>query len=419
VPGVTGVAVLPALIAPAVNNVFSWSNLTPRLGVTYAPNESRATIVRASYAQFASQLPGNAAAFVSPIQHSYAYYNAVDRNGDGVAQLSEVLFGQGLQGAVGFDPNNPGKVASYNTVDPNVKAPMTMELTAGADQSIGSKFAIGATFTYRKMTDLLWTPLTGVTQANYHQTGTLSGTLPDIGAFNVPLYALSPSAAPPANGMTETNRPGYHQQYTGLELSATKRLSNRWMARVAFSTNQWREYFDNPATAILDPTPAPPSANVLAYAGPTVTGGTVVRTSAGSGQSTQYMTAPSYQIVANGLYEMFWGITISGHFTARPGYAEPFFESGVSTGDPTGTKSVLLVPTVDTLRLPAVTTIDGRVEKSFRFGKSTLAAGIDMFNIVNAATVLGKQYDLHAAGFDTTQEIMQPRMVRVEVRYTF
>jgi hypothetical protein len=60
--------------------VFVWNSFTPRVGFTLALGEAHKTIVRGSYAMFASQLPASQAAFVSPIQYAYAYYNAVDRN---------------------------------------------------------------------------------------------------------------------------------------------------------------------------------------------------------------------------------------------------------------------------------------------------------------------------------------------------
>ena len=153
--------VLPALSAPAINDVFDWNNLTPRVGSRWRSTSRARRIVRASYAMFASQLPGAEAAFVSPIQYSYAYYNAVDRNGDGVAQLSEILFSQGLQGYTGFDPNNPTRSRSNTRGDPNVKAPITHELLAGFDRELTPRFGVERHVTYRRMEDLLWTPLDG------------------------------------------------------------------------------------------------------------------------------------------------------------------------------------------------------------------------------------------------------------------
>jgi hypothetical protein len=422
VPGVTGIDILPALNAPAVPGVFKWNNVAPRIGITYAVDESRKSIVRASYAMFASQLPGDEAKFVSPIQYSYAYYNAVDRNGDGIAQLSEILFNQGLVSSTGFDPTNPTRLSTVNAVDSNVKAPLTHELLIGFDREVVANLGVSATFTWRRMSDLTWKVPTGVRAADYVQTGTLSGTLPELGSYSVPLFALRPGVAVPA-GQTETNRPGYHQRFWGIELSATKRLANRWMARLGFSTNDWREYFDDPAISIIDPTPAPairlPN---RPFAGPLVDGGLAVRKSGGSGKSNIFLVAPKYQFVANGSYQAPWGFNFGANLVARQGYVEPFFQSNVVTGDPLGRKDVLLVRTVDAFRLPAVTSLDGRVEKKFTFGSAHIALDFDVFNVLNSGTVLGKQYDARltgATGFGNVLEIMNPRIARLGARFTF
>jgi hypothetical protein len=47
---------------------------------------------------------------------------------------------------------------------------------------------------------------------------------------------------PPNRSATEyIDREGYSQRFLGLELSAVKRLSNRWMPRFGFSVNDHRE----------------------------------------------------------------------------------------------------------------------------------------------------------------------------------
>ncbi|HXI27450.1 MAG TPA: hypothetical protein VNG89_03485, partial [Vicinamibacterales bacterium] len=413
---------LPSVTALPADNVFTWSDLTPRLSATVALDQSRKTVVRASYAMFASQLPGSLAAFVSPIQYAYAYYNAVDRNGDGVAQQNEVLLNQGLQGFTGFDPRNPSSTASINQAGQNVKAPTTSEFAVGVDRELAAAFGVSATFTYRRMQDLLWTPLIGVTQANYTRTSTLTGTAPEVGAYSVPLYALQASAVPPGGGMVMANRPGYHQEFMGLEVSATRRLSKRLNARVAFSTNNWREYFDDPATAILDPTPAPAPSNARPFAGPQVSGDPVVRQTAGSGKSDFYMIAPGYQFVANAAYVAKWGIDVAGSLMVREGYAEPFFQSDVATGDPLGLKSVMVVAHADDHRLPQLTTFDLRAGKTFKFGFSKVSADFDVFNVFNSGTVLARQYDIRLTGptgFGQTLEVMNPRIARIGVRFTF
>ena len=423
VPAVPGIPLLPAVSAPAVKDVYKWNSITPRVGVTIALDGDRKGIVRASYATFASQLPGSEAAFVSPIQYSYAYYNAVDLNADGTAQLSEILFNQGLQGYSGFDPTNPGRVSTVNSVDPDIKPPITHEFVVGIDREIVPNFGFSAAFTYRKMNDVLWDPLTGVRSSDYTQTGTLSGSLPELGTYNVPFYALRAAAVPAGGGQTETNRQGYHQRYWGLEVSAHKRLSNRWMGRFGFSTNDWREYFDDPSLSILDPTRGP-SANPPArpFAGPDVDGGLVVRRSDGSGKSNIYLVSPKFQIVANGMYQGPWGVNLGANLVARQGYTQPFFMSQVTTGDPLGRKDVLLVSNIDDFRLPAVTSLDARLEKRFTFGRAAVAIDFDVFNLLNAGTTLEKQYDARLTGptgFGNVLEIMNPRIARLGARFVF
>jgi hypothetical protein len=423
VPAVPDIPLLPAVNAPAVKGVYKWSSVTPRVGLTYALDGDRKGIVRASYGMFASQLPGSEAAFVSPIQYSYAYYNAVDQNADGVAQLTEILFNQGLQGYSGFDPTNPARLSTVNSVDPNIKTPITHELLLGIDREIVPNFAFTTTFTYRRMKDLLWDPLTGVRSSDYTQTGALTGSLPELGAFNVPFYALRPGAVPPGGGQTETNRKGYHQRYWGLELTAFKRLSHRWMGRFGFSTNDWREYFDDPSLSIVDPTRAPsPGLPARPFAGPNIDGGLVVRRSDGSGKSNIYLVSPKFQIVANGMYQGPWGVNLGANLVARQGYTQPFFMSQVTTGDSLGRKDVLLVNNIDDFRLPAVTSLDARIEKKFTFGRAAIALDFDVFNLLNAGTILEKQYDARLTGptgFGNVLEIMNPRIARLGARFVF
>ena len=426
VPGVPGIPILPALSAPAVPGVFKWNNLTPRVGITYAVDQARKTVVRASYAMFASQLPGDAAKFVSPIQYSYAYYNAVDRNGDGIAQLSEILFNQGLQGYSGFDPTNPTRLSTVNTVDPNVKAPITHEFLIGMDKELLPNFSVSGTFTYRRMVDLIWDPLTGVKSTDYTQTGTL--TRQHSRARRLQRAALCAEGVGGARRRwRDRNQPrrAITSAISGFEFSAIKRMSNHWMARFGFSTNDWREYFDDPSLSIVDPTkaPAPAITQARQFAGPQIDGGLVVRKAAGSGKSNVYLVAPQYQIVANGSYEGPWGLNFGANLVTRQGYAEPFFQSNVATGDPLGRKTVLLVNQVDAVpsagrelaRRP-------RREALHLRRRRNIALDFDVFNLLNAGTVLGKQYDARltgATGFDQTLEIMNPRIARLGVRFTF
>jgi hypothetical protein len=417
---------LPAISATPVKNAVVWNSVVPRLGVTYALDENRKTILRGSYAMFASQLGDGVASQISTIQYTGIYYYAVDLNGDKIAQPNEVLFNLGPVGYYGFDPNNPNRATTVNQIG-KYTTPRTQEVLFGIDHELMANFGISTTFTYRYYNHFNWYPLTGVTRGDYTQTGVCSSSAAPCapggvldtgpaGTFSTPYFAINPSAVPPGGGTSYQARPGYHQRFLGAEVSATKRMSNHWMARFGFSTNDHREYFDDPNTSILDPT------STLGH--PNIDGGHVITQSGGSGKSNIFLVLPQYQFTANGMYQAGWGINFGANWVLRQGYAEPFYRTRVSTGDPLGLKTVLAVTDVTAFRLPAVSSLDIRLEKAFTIQHAKFALDLDVFNIGNVATVLGRQYDLRlspatATGFNHVLEIMDPRVARVGVRLNF
>lgn len=408
--------VLPPLTTPAKSNTHDWNTVSPRVGITYALDAERKTLARASYSSFASQLGATDSGFVAgPLYYSYIYYLAIDGNGDGATQQNEILFDVGPLGWYGFDPDKPKDTASVNRVGDDLKSPRTHEVLVGVDRELMANFGVSASFTWRRFNDLRWKPLIGVRRADYVQAGTVSGDQAPIGSFSVPYYEPGVEL-PPGNGREELNRDGYHQQYLGLEVSATKRLSNRWMARFGFSSNSHREYFDNPDTSIEDPTPFPTS--------PKVDGGLVVRRTGGSGKSGIYMILPKYQLIANGLYQAPWGINVAANLVLRQGFGQPFFAGDTEADDASNPfKDVLIVSDVGENRLDTVTSLDFRVGKTFTFDRASLMFDVDVFNVFNNDTVLGRQYDINAGtgptGFNKVLEIMNPRMVRFGLRLTF
>lgn len=416
---------LPALTGAPVKNAVVWNLFAPRVGVTYALDDKRKTIARGTYAMFASQLTNGAATHISTVQYSSIYYYAVDTNGNHVADPSEFclpgsavaaqcLAAGGTLGATswyGFDPNNPTSLAASVNQIGKYSTPRTQELTAGFDRELLPNVGVGATFTYRYYNHFDWNRLIGITQANYTQTGTLTGNVAPVGQFSVPFYAPNAAALPPGNGTVYETHPGYHQRYIGFELSATKRLSNKWMARFGFSTNSDREYFDNPQTSIVDPT--------RTLGNPQINGGYVVTASGGSGKSSIYLIEPKYQATANGMYQGPWGINLGANYVLRQGYAEPYYRSRVNTGSVIGTSSVLLVNNVAQFRLPAVNELDVRIEKAVKVRQFNFDVDLDVFNALNSGTVLGRVYDIRLTTLNNVREIMDPTVARIGVRFHF
>jgi hypothetical protein len=139
---------------------------------------------------------------------------------------------------------------------------------------------------------------------------------------------------------------------------------------------------------------------------------------AGSGKSEIYMVLPRYQVTGTGFYQAPWGIGIGANLTARQGFGEPFYDTVESSDQSSTQKSELLV-NADRYRLPTLVSLDARAEKAFTFQRVKLAVDLDIFNLTNRATVLGREYDFASASFNQVREIMNPRVARVGLRLQF
>ena len=431
-------SLLPDLVSQPADDVVVWNTITPRVGLTYALDEARKTIARVSYASFASQLNATAGNFLSVVGYRGVYfYDVLDTNNNRVVDPSELagrtcndaLVNAGTCNYSGFDINNPSNIAEPIHSVGEYDTPRTHEFQLGVDRELMANFGISGTFTWRNFANFVWRN-NGLTGAAYSELGTFTGNHPAIGSWSVPIYAAD-AAQIPANRAATTYRArdGYSQRYWGIELAATKRLSDRWMARFGFSTNDHREYFDGPS-AMGDPTSGPTvstSGGVFTVGnGPNQDSGLVVRQTTGSGKSGIYQVLPKYQFIATGLYQARWGINLAANMVNRQGFAKQYHYTSLDTqtiapgGDPNARlKSVLLVESGED-RLPSVTSLDFRVGKEFTFAtRYRFNIDLDIFNLLNSATVLGRQYDLRLSTADNVLEIMNPRVLRLGLRFNF
>ena len=119
------------------------------------------------------------------------------------------------------------------------------------------------------------------------------------------------------------------------------------MARFGFSTNDWREYFEDPNLSIVDPTRGPaqqlPNRPCRAAGGRRPGG----EESAGSGKSNVFPVAPIYQIVAKDPPRDRGGSTSAPTWSRARATRSRWYRSRVTTSDPLGRKKVLIVASVD------------------------------------------------------------------------
>jgi len=338
----------------------------------------------------------------------------VDANHDGLAQKNEILTNLGPQYANAIDPAHPTSVTSVNTIDPNYHANRDHEFIVGLDHELIPNVAVGAAYTYRRTNDWpTWDPRIGLTSADYTAISTLTS-----GPYNATIYAPNQAKVDATGGgRILENRPDYHSRYQGLELTLNKRLSNRWMARVAFSLNDWAEFFDGPL-AVQNPTRTDSTKGsvVGTLSGPQVEGGQIAPQSSGSGKGDIFYNA-RWQLNANGFYQLPAGFEVGANLFGRQGYIEPIIFLASAGAD--GTRRALGTATFDNTRYPNLWDLDFRVAKTINVAKVRFLLSADLFNSLNAGTTLALGRNVLASDFGTINEIIAPRILRLGVKFQF
>ena len=405
-------SLVPGIDFAGYDAPFTWKNLSPRAGFTYALDEAHKTVARASYSQFAGQLDSSSVGYMNPTAAAgVAVYRWNDLNGDHLASADEVLTNQFVAAANGFNPANPTAVTSANRINPDLMAPVTRTVVAGLDHELRSNLAVGVNYTYTRTSNLLGnatfsvTPRVGVTLADYAAGPVLTGTLPNGAPYSIATFVPDQAKVTAGgNGFLLTNWDGFTTDYHGLELNAVKRLSNRWMGRVGLALNNAREHYEPQARYDTNGNPTPTITE------PLVDGGQFAPMSSGNAVGQVFLNA-RWQFNANAMYQAAYGIEVSGNVFGRQGYPFPLFRTQALGAD-TGLQ-VLVTPAIDTFRYDAVWNTDLRVARAFKFRAMNLRVIGDLFNVMNANTVLIRNNNVLSTQFNTIAQNLSPRIFRV------
>jgi hypothetical protein len=274
----------------------------------------------------------------------------------------------------------------------------------------GTWLALSVETSYRRFTDALWSPLRGVSSTDYAATGAVTGDLFGTRYERVYFAPASTSQLAPGYGRRLENRAGYRQDSVTVSAAASGRIAGRvdWRAWGAFM--DWWERFLDRDLAVQDPTPLE-TAPLQDY-------GRIVVRASGLGRDDLFVNA---RWMAGGSVRarLPWGLEAAAVVNARDGFPIPYFQVG-NTGDPTsGSKNVLVSPTIDTYRLPSLVLADARLARGFALGPGRLTVALDVFNVANAATRLQVARDVELAAFDRTREIVRPRILRLGLSFRF
>jgi hypothetical protein len=400
---------LPGVSYPGSDPRFRWWDLLPRVAVAW--DMSKSGHLGLSYGEYVARLGTAEVTFDNPIGAGFAsltyYWNDANRNTN--VDRGELDAVHGRLSAGGLDPRDPGGIVSPNAIDPALRAPRTQELGGFVRQALGPHIDVGLTGSFRRLRKALWRPLRGLTQADYVVTGAVSGTL--FGEdFNVVYFApASDSEVAPGNGRLLANRPGYRQEAATAELVVRGRFKHTRVLAWGAYADAWERFLDR-EVAVQDPTRLDVE--------PLQDYGRLAARPGGLGRTDVFVNA---RFSVGMLAEADLPGKLQGalRVNAREGFPIPYFEVGASGDSTTGQKNVLIAPSVDAYRLPALFMVDLRLAREFPVRFGTLTAAVEAFNLLNRGTTLQVVRDFELPNFDRPREIVRPLAIRFGLDWRF
>ncbi len=396
---------LPDLSYAGGETPFTWDTIAPRLGATYSWGDENQYLFRGSLAQFYDTLGSGFITPDNPVNPSYSYHSWTDTNGNGDVDQGE------LGASLADNINRP-----VNAIDPDLKAPKVDELVVGFEWAVNPEFTLGITGTLRERSDTTWTTLNGDLDPAVH-FDKVENTVVDPNTGNTvdsSYYVLNAAgaAALNANNTILTNRPDYSEDFFGIELTATKRLSNRWMMRANLAWQDWTRNVGK--NAVQDPNHFQSGINE--------DGGAMGVQSAGSGNRANiFYGSSTWTANINGLYQMPWDLTISANINAREGYALPYADN-VQYNDAAGfnNNTFVAIGAFDATRADDLFWADFKLTKTFSLGGRTkVELAAEVFNAFNDDTILARELNASTTRAGEPVEVMAPRVGRFSATVHF
>ena len=338
---------LPAVTFNGADGGVVWNDFSPRLGITYDIRGTGKTVASASWAIYYGQRsPGQAVSPLNPVTAASIRFPWSDANGDRIVQAGELDYTRILTFGGNYNPDNPSQLTTVGTVDPDVKNDRTQEIVVGIDHELFGGFAVGASYIWRKYDQFQWNDTLNFSSANYLPVSYTppASACPQPGARCTAVTYYEPNIATPAPYIY-TNRPDTYRNFNGVEMTARKRYSNRWMANVSFAYNDAVSHFDSPD----------------AYEDPTITlqaqdGGQYAIEAGGSGIDNVFVNA-KWMVKVSGMYTLPFSINFGAFYNAREGYLMPTFILSPTRANRAGQSRIYLDKWGDE-RLPSFQTVD-------------------------------------------------------------
>ena len=393
---------------PKVDDVVDWKTTGPRISAAYDVRGDGRTGLKFAAGRYYYVIASGGGILdgVNPNANYQETYTWNDANND-------------LHFQPGEQTGNPVITrvdTSTISVDPDYLRPYTDEYTGGIDHELFPAFRLSVIGTHR----IERNPQATSNPANPYDT--FLTTRPDNGRDGVAgtaddtTFQFYNRTSTAVNQTFFTNDRSYRQTYNGLEITGTKRMSNRWQMLVGYTYSQSRvegiSVNTNPNTLI----------NVE---GPL------------AGQNTGFngqIGDRPHQFKVTGTYVLpYHDIGVAGNLNSQSGAA---ITRQVTVAQTVGGNSTVNVEPLGSYRLPSRTAADLRVFKTFQFGGArSLETSVDFHNVTNTNTywdarTLSGTINLRQNGdpngaintvpqFGSPSQVYGPRNIRFNVAYRF
>jgi hypothetical protein len=397
---------LPALDFPGADPGVSFFDVSPRIGATWDLRGDGRSILKLSANRFYGQFVGTAG-IINPVGATIVRFPWTDRNGDRFVQREELDLTRLLAFSANYNPANPANVTSANSVDPDLKNDLVNEVIAGIDHELMPNFGVGVAYIHRRIGRFTFNVPASLSPDQFQPvpfTVSCGNTSCEQPTYTGTYYRLPTQLA----GTRVERNQDFTRIFHGLELTARKRLSDRWMLNGSLTLNS--ATYNSPPEGYQDTIAGDIFALAALPMDPT-------NREFIEGEQTLINGARWVAKLA-GLYQLPWGVNVAGTLNARQGF--PFIPNILSPnrGNGLGTIRVMVEPYA-THRYGNLVLLDLKAEKRFALGGANIVGSIDVFNVTNTNTVLNRVTTQNSATANRVVEITGPRVVRFGLRFSF
>jgi len=403
----------------------SFSNWSPRVSATYDLFGNGKTSVHGSFSYYYDTkiTLANALSGLGLVSLTYGPNTSTgactgtscwtDANHDGIIQASE-LTGTPTSNTSRFNPQTGVLNPNTNTVDPKAKIGRSREGIVGVQHELIPNFAVGVDYIYRKYDNGTTTFLIGYQPGgpNGSLTALYSGPLTytdPVTGISAPYFVVCDGCTRPTGSTIAVTNTDY-QVYQGVDITATKRYSNRWQMQTGLTFQTNPQHFTTGSSSFVNPT------------------GYQFQNGFNTSGELRYIVKMS------GSYTFPWDITGSANFNWQDGAVRvvtingPGQVAGGTTG--TITYNTLEFQNRGSTRLDPTKLLDLSASKSVRFngGRDRVKLTLDCFNVLNSNTPFNAgNTNINAfasnnkslPGFTQPTSIVPPRVFRVGATLQF